>query len=170
MKKLELRTLVLMGLFIAMSFVGAMIKITGFSIAFDALPAFFAAVFLGPVYGGVVGLIGHLFTSGMAGFYLSLPIHMTIAVMMFVSCTVFGMVYRINKKKVTKVLAVIAGIIMNGPISLGVTAFVLSFSAGREAAMGMFGAMLVPLLIGASVNVILAALIYEMAKDRTKFL
>lgn len=170
MKKLDIRTLVLMGLFIAMSFIGAMIKITGYSIALDALPAFFAAVFLGPVYGGLVGLLGHLFTSGMAGFYLSLPVHITIALMMFVACYGFGWVYSLNKKTTTKIAGIATGIFLNGPVSLGVTALILSFSIGMEGAKGMFLAMFLPLLIGASVNVILGSVIYELVKDKTKYL
>ncbi len=170
MKKLDIRTVVLMGLFIAMSFIGAMIKITGYSIALDALPAFFAAIFLGPIYGGIVGFLGHMFTSGMAGFYLSLPVHTIIAIMMFLACFGFGWVYRLNKRFTTKLAGILTGILLNGPISLGVTAFILSYSVGKEGAIGMFITMLVPLIVGASVNVILSSVIYELVKDRTKYL
>lgn len=46
------------GVLIALSAVGALIKISG-TIALDSMPGFFAALFLGPSAGAIVGGLGH---------------------------------------------------------------------------------------------------------------
>ena len=87
MKNLDVKRLVVMALCIALSFVGSFLKISG-TIAFDALPAFYAAIVLGPLFGGIVGFFGHFFTALSSGFPFTLPIHLVIAVSMFFSCFV----------------------------------------------------------------------------------
>lgn len=163
MKKMNVKHLVLMGLCIALSYIGAMIKIQQ-TIAFDALPAFFAAILLGPIAGGIVGLIGHLLTALLSGFPLSLPIHLVVGGMMFVSCASFGFVY----KKSNKVVAVLVGVIMNGPISLAVAAIVFDLFITSGAGFGMFLGMILVLTIAAAANVILAVVIYELTKKYIK--
>lgn len=174
MKNLNVRTLVIMALCIALSFVGSFLKISG-TVAFDALPAFFAAIILGPVFGGIVGFFGHFFTAMSSGFPFTLPIHLVIAIMMFFSCFVFGLVY----KKLNPVLGIIAGIIMNGPVSLGVAAVALDIVFAKGAGMGMLNgeapflmftglSLGVVLTIAAGINVILATVIYERTKQYIK--
>ncbi len=51
--------LVMVALFCALSAVGANIKIMG-SIAFDSLPAFLAAILMGPAAGAIVGALGSI--------------------------------------------------------------------------------------------------------------
>lgn len=174
MKNLNVKTLVIMALCIALSFVLSFVKLGG-SIAFDALPAFFAAILLGPVFGGIVGFFGHMFTALSSGFMFTLPIHLVIAVMMFVSCYVFGLVY----KKTNAIVAIIVGILMNGPVSLGVAAFAMEIVFGKGAGIGMltgkvpflmfaglaFGVILV---IGSALNVILATVLYDRTKKHIK--
>ncbi len=77
------KKLVYMAVLIALSYIGSLIKITG-TIAFDSFPAFFGALALGGVYGGIIGFLGHLFTAFLSGFPFTLPIHLVIAVMMFI--------------------------------------------------------------------------------------
>lgn len=163
MKKMNVKYLVMMGLCIALSYIGAMIKIQQ-TIAFDALPAFFAALVLGPIAGGIVGLIGHMLTALLSGFPLSLPIHLVVGGMMFVSCASFGFVY----KKSNKVLAGIVGILMNGPVSLAVAAIVFDLFVASGAGMGMFLGMILILTIAAAANVVLAIVIYELTKKYIK--
>lgn len=59
---MKLRNLILTALFVALSFVGANMKIVG-SIAFDSMPGFLGALILGPLYGAAIGSIGHFLTA-----------------------------------------------------------------------------------------------------------
>ncbi len=89
MKDMKTRTLVIAAMLIALSFIGANIKISG-SIAFDSMPAFFGALVLGPVAGGIIGLIGHLLTAVFSGFPFGLPVHIIVAVMMYIAVHCLG--------------------------------------------------------------------------------
>lgn len=86
---MPVRRLVLLGLFIALSLVGANIKLMG-SIALDAFPAFLATLLLGAGPGMMVAFIGHLMSAFLAGFPLTLPLHLMIATMMMVTMGVYG--------------------------------------------------------------------------------
>lgn len=163
MKKTDVKKLVIMALCIALSYIGANIKITQ-SIAFDALPGFFAAILLGPLLGGAVGLVGHLFTALLSGFPMSLPIHLVIAVMMFVSCVSFGFIY----KKINPIAGVLVGIMMNGPVSLAVAAIVYDILIAKGAGYGMFAGLLVILTIAAAANIVLASVVYETTKKHIR--
>lgn len=117
---MKLRKMILTALFIALSFIGANIKIAG-SIAFDSMPAFLGALILGPVYGAVIGGLGHFLTAFTSGFYLSLPVHIIIMIAMAVTVYVFGITYRILlKKSITGAVIVssIAAVIINGPVTI----------------------------------------------------
>lgn len=50
--------------------IGANIKLMG-SVAFDAAPAFIGTLLLGPMYGAVLGIFGHLTSALLAGFPLT---------------------------------------------------------------------------------------------------
>lgn len=174
MKNVNVKTLVIMGLCIALSFIGSFLKISG-TIAFDALPGFLAAILLGPLFGGIVGFFGHLFTALSSGFPFSLPIHLVIAVTMFLSCYVFGFVY----KKVNAFAGIIAGIIMNGPVSLAISALAINLIIAKGAGSAMLSgqvpflmfaglSLALVLTIGATINIVLAAIIYERTKDYIK--
>lgn len=88
MKKTTLR-ITLLALFIALAAVGANVKIMG-SIAFDALPAFLAAMLLGSREGAIAGAAGHLFSALLAGFPMTLPMHLVIALEMAAICYLTG--------------------------------------------------------------------------------
>lgn len=170
MNNLDVKKLVTMALLIALSYVGSLLTIGGGSIAFDSLAGFFGALALGPLYGGIIGLIGHLFTAALRSFYLGLPLHLIVSITMFISCAGFGMVYKISTRKSSKVFGILVGILLNGPVALGASALFVAMSAGKEAGTGLFVALIVPLLIGAALNVIMAAVLYEFTKDQIKYL
>ena len=71
-KTISTKKLVLTALFIGLSVVGANIKVMG-SIAFDALPAFLAALMLGPLWRAAVGAPGPLLPAPQPGLPLTFP-------------------------------------------------------------------------------------------------
>jgi uncharacterized membrane protein len=160
---LSTKTLVIMALFTALSFVGSNVKIFG-TIAFDSLPGFVAALLLGPVHGAAIGFLGHLFTALTSGFPLSLPMHIVVAVSMAITMFGVGLTYNalLNKasERVVLVGAGIAGVILNGPVSLALSMAALAAMAGREAAMGLL--VLLPALAGgAAVNVVIGIALFK---------
>lgn len=164
MKTSSIRTkqLVMAGLFIALSFVGANIKIMG-SIAFDSLPAFLAAILLGPLWGAAIGFLGHMATALTSGFPLSLPLHMVVAISMALTMLGFGFVFRMLQNKavpwVNFLITSLVGTVLNAPISLGLSMLTLSLMAGKEAAMGLL-ALLPVLLLASVINIVLAFILY----------
>nr|WP_132251656.1 ECF transporter S component [Natranaerovirga pectinivora] len=148
------RQLAYMGLFIALSFVGAQIKIQG-SVAFDSMPAFLVALIISPVAGGIVGILGHMLTAVTSGFPLTLPIHMVVGVLMGITCYLFGYL----SKKGKKYIAVIVAFLLNGPISLGVSAYIM-YALGYEfAGVALFSFLIVPLSIAAILNIVIAVVV-----------
>ncbi len=149
-----------MGLMVAMSFVGANIKLPGpFStIAFDSFPAYFAGLLLGGIPGGVVGLVGHLMTSFLSGFPFGLPLHAMIGGMMFISVLVFSLV----TKKVNWMLGSILAVIVNGVLM----PIVLVLMPGFEWAMAM---AFIPMLTAASAVNVALAIVVNNAVSKTEF-
>ncbi len=146
---MRLRRFVVVALFVGMSAVGGFIKIpspTG-TVALDALPGYLGAVLLGGWGGALVGFLGHLFSAGTVAFPLGLPIHLLIAVQMAVFVSVFGFLYR----KKQRLLAVFAGILLNG---IAAPAMLIPIFGA-----GFFTAMLLPLIVGSAVNILLAAVL-----------
>jgi len=145
-------------LFIAISFIGANITVFG-TIAFDSLPAFLAALLLGPWYGAAIGFLGHLLTAMTSGFPLSVPLHLVIAVGMAVTMLGFGVSYRLLANKVSERLNITitgaVGVVLNAPVSLLLSMVALAVMAGREAALGLL-VMLPVLSLVSVVNIIVA--------------
>lgn len=150
--------MILMGLFVALSFLGSNIKIFS-TVAFDSFPAYFAGLFLGGVAGGVVGYLGHLMTSGLSGFPFGLPIHLVISVMMFVAVLLFSGV----SKKTNPVLGGIVAVIINGVVM----PVVLVLMPGFEWAMAM---AFMPMLIGVSAANVFLAVAVHVAVSKTGIL
>ncbi|MEW6662959.1 MAG: ECF transporter S component [Bacillota bacterium] len=149
------KTIARMGLFIALSVVGAFIKIpspTG-TVALDSAPGFFAAAAFGGGEAALIIALGHLVSSGIVGFPLTLPIHLLIAGQMAAFAYLFGFLVR----KTTGYVAVPVTTLANGvlaPLSM-VPIFGWPFFVG----------MVIPLLVGSLVNILLAFLVYRtMAK------
>jgi len=161
--RVNTKTLVIIALFIALSYGGSYIKIFG-SIAFDSFPGFLAALLLGPIHGAIIGFLGHLFTALTSGFPLSIPLHMVIAASMAITMLVFGYSYKalINKVSQTSTIIItgIVGIFMNGPVSLALSIATLAFLAGIEAALGLL-ALLPILTIASAINVMISITMYK---------
>jgi uncharacterized membrane protein len=155
--------MVIMGMMIAMAAVLAQFPLFG-SIGLDALPAFFTAALLGPVLGGIVGVIAHLLIAAFTGFPFTLPLHLIVAAMMFVSCYAYGVI----RVKHNRYVAIIVAIVLNGPISLGLVALVAQWMKAPFSGLPMFMALIIPLFIGAAINVVMADVIYGMIKERIK--
>lgn len=149
------KALTLSAIFVALSFIGAGIKLpspTG-TVAFDSAPGYMAALFLGPSYGALTSSLGHIFTSMNAGFPLSAPIHLLIAIEMAFFVAVFAI---IAKRNLT--LAVITATLLNGVLA---PASLLLFPGfGR----GFFTAIVIPLTVASALNLLLAALVYSLIK------
>lgn len=142
----------LMGLFIALSAVGAFIKVpspTG-TVALDSAPGFVAALLLGPGPGAFVAAMGHLLTSLFAGFPMTLPIHIIVALEMAVFAAIYG-----HMGKGNLVAAVIIVSLLNGVIAPA------TFIPMPQFGLAFFTAMLVPLLVASAANVIVSALVYK---------
>ena len=147
--KLSVKFITLCGIFIALSVVGAFIKPFGSSIAFDSLPAFLAASMLGPITGAITGLLGHLISSAIVGFPFTLPVHLIVAVEM----ALVMIIYAILSCKVNIVVSAIIAVILNG---IGATALLIPILG-----VPFFIAMVGPLTLVASINVILAVIIHR---------
>jgi len=150
------RSMVQIAMLIAISIIGASIKVQG-SIAFDSMAAFFAAIYINPLAGAVVGILGHLLSSAMAAFPMTLPMHILVSLQMFFFVYVFGWVY----KNVSKIFAIIIVTILNGPVG-ALMAVPLSLVLGLPfGGWPLFMAIWIPLTIASLVNIILATIIYE---------
>jgi len=164
-RKKALLTLILCAIFIALSYALANVKIFG-TIAFDALPAFLAALILGPRYGAAVGALGHLFTSLLSGFPFTLPVHLLVALMMAVCVFVFGVVYgKVAPRH--RLLACLASgaaaVAINGPACILVLSPLLGPMLGGRAGLLAFLAILTA---AAAANVALALVLHELLTKR----
>ncbi|HLR21283.1 MAG TPA: ECF transporter S component [Tissierellaceae bacterium] len=151
--------LVYIATLIAISFIGSLIKIQG-TIALDSMPGFFAALYLDPLSGALVGGIGHLLTSLTSGFPLTLPIHLIITLQMAVFIYIFGLIY----KNVNGIIASIIAIILNGIGATLILAPITVWIGLPLSGTGFIYAMALPLTIASAVNVILAVIIYKVIK------
>jgi len=159
MRNQKIKQLTLMGMFIALSAVGAVIKVpspTG-TVALDSAPGFLAALILGPSYGAAATALGHLFTSFFTGFPLTIPIHLIISIEMAIFAAAFAYFKRFNLPT-----AVVATSILNG------FAAPASLIPLPGYGIGFFSAMLFPLIIGSTINIFAAALIYKAISISTK--
>jgi len=137
--------------FIALSIVGALVKIPSplGSIAFDSAPAYFSAVAFGLYEGVLVAIIGHLASAYVAGFPLSLPIHIAIGIYMAFAVSSF----RIVTKK--------AGLIAGGIIAVVVNGIFGSFLVFPVGGMGMVIAVMPFLTLASFANIFIAGVAYN---------
>lgn len=154
MKRKTLR-ISMLAIFIALAAVGANLKIEG-SIAFDSLPAFLAAMLMGGPEGAVAGAAGHLFSALLAGFPLTLPLHLVIAAEMGLICFAVGEL--VNKRGLPVWLGTVIAFVLNSFISPAVLIVWPGF--GWSACL----ALLLPLTIGSAANTVGAALLYFALK------
>lgn len=154
------KKIVLTALFIALSFVGSNLKVMG-TIAFDSMPGFLGAVMLGPLYGAIIGGVGHFLTALTSGFPLSLPVHLITMIGMAVTMAAFAFVYKFISRKnqlIGMILSTIVGVIINGPLTLLVLTPLLLPIMGKA---GILGLMPVLSLV-AAINAIVALAVYKL--------
>ncbi|NRD79321.1 ECF transporter S component [Bacillus sp. BRMEA1] len=152
--KISVKLLSWLAMLIALSAVGASIKIPSpvGSIALDSFPAIMAAAILGGGSGAVVGSLGHLVSAELAGFPLG-AMHFLIAAEMAVLVWLFGIIYKRNQK----LLAAVIFVLGNG--LLAPLPFILLIN--KE-----FYIATVPFLLVASViNVVLALVVIPKMKS-----
>lgn len=147
------KKLSLLALFIALSVIGASIKIPAFitSIALDAFPAMLAAVLLGGKRGAIVAAFGHLVSALIGGFPLG-PMHLVIAVEMAVIVWCFSLIYQSGKKTTAGLFFVL----MNSFIA----PIPFIFMLGK----GFYFTIWPSLLVGASFNTIIALILIPRFK------
>jgi uncharacterized membrane protein len=145
---MDVRKISAIAIFIALSAVGAMIKIPSpiGSIALDSFPALLAAVILGPVSGAIVAGLGHIISAFIGGMTLG-PFHFLTMVEMAVLTWLFSILY-INGKKVG---AFFLFFISN--------AFVLALPFAFLISPGFYTLLVPGLTVAAAVNVVLAVLL-----------
>lgn len=145
---MDVRKISAIAIFIALSTVGAMIKIPSpiGSIALDSFPALLAAVILGPVSGAIVAGLGHIISAFIGGMTLG-PFHFLIMVEMAVLTWMFSILY-INGKKVG---AFFLFFISN--------AFVLALPFAFLISPGFYTLLVPGLTVATAVNVVLAVLL-----------
>lgn len=154
----RLMRIVLAAVFLALCVVGANVKLMG-SIALDSFAAFLGAIVLGPVDGAVLGFFGHMISALLAGFPLTLPIHLIIGVLMAICMAAFGYIRkRFGRDKLSAILVsdVIAYVI-NVPLEL-----VLMYPLLK----GTIVAFFLPLTIATIVNLVICEILYKIFAKR----
>jgi uncharacterized membrane protein len=147
------RKMSLLALFIALSVIGASIKIPSFvgSIALDAFPALLAVVLIGKKNGAMVAAFGHLISAYFAGFPLG-PMHLVIAVEMAVLVWCFGIIYQTGKKRIAGLFFILTNSFL-APLPF-------IFMLG----IGFYASILPSLLVGATLNTIIALILIPRFK------
>src|SRR5690625_256412 len=138
---LSARKMSLLALFIALSVIGASIKIPAVigSVALDVFPALFASVLIGKRTGAVVAGLGHILTALLGGMPLG-PLHVVVAAEMAVIVWFFGLFYQTGKKGVAGLFFIIT----NG--------FIAPLPMLLFFGVGFYVAVLPSLFIGAIIN------------------
>lgn len=161
---MKTKKLILTSLFIALSIIGANIKLMG-TVAMDSMPGFLATLILGPIYGAIIGALGHFATALLSGFPLSLPVHIIISVDMALTMFVVGVLFKgllVRGKWVAMLSSAIAGILLNGPVSILMLWPILVPVMGKAALIAM-----TPLLtIAAALNLTFSFTIYNVLAKR----
>ncbi|MGD6848143.1 MULTISPECIES: ECF transporter S component [Rossellomorea] len=147
--KSNLRTLLLLSLFMAFSAIGGMVKIPAVigTIALDSMPALLIASLYNRRWGAIVAGGGHLLSSLYVGFPLG-PFHVLIAIEMAFFVWVFGYVFAKGKR----VLAAILFFIGNGLLAGIPFIFILNPS--------FYYAIIPSLLIASFINLTVAHFLY----------
>lgn len=148
------RRIARMAIFIALSVVGAFIKIpspTG-TVAMDSCPGFFSALAWGYLEGGIVIALGHIATAASVGFPLGI-LHILIAILMVIAAALFRFGGTVLPKKwgINLIVAILLGGTFNGLMALIMTPIL---------GWGLAIAITPSLLVASYVNTIVAAIAY----------
>ena len=144
------RRLAFLGVLIALSVVGANIKLGPWSIALDSTPGFLAALIFGPAAGALVSAAGHLAVAVATGFPLTPVFHLFVAVTM----AGVGAVGGLTAARFGRPVAAAAIVIANGVVAPALLSL-LPNPMGRA----LFMAMVLPLTLAAAVNALLALML-----------
>ncbi|MGD9474489.1 MAG: ECF transporter S component [Eubacteriaceae bacterium] len=165
--KISTKQLVFTALLIALSFIGAQLKIFG-TIAFDSLPAFLGTFLLGPVYGAVIGFAGHLLTSATSGFPYTFPVHFLIGIGMGVTMVatwfIFNLFNKRNQTNIGLIVSVLVAALFNGPILSLLCAPLLVPMLTWAGVIGM----MVPLALVGGINAAFAAVVFRAIPSSLK--
>ena len=144
----NIKTLTIMAMLIALSAIGSLIKVFN-TVAFDSMPGYFAALFLGGWQGALVISLGHMLTALTSGFPLSLPIHIYVAIQMAIYSYLFKLFY----DKFNIYIGIAIATILNGPLA--------ALSMVPIFGWGFFTALVIPLTVASFLNILLAVLVYK---------
>ncbi|MCF6137477.1 ECF transporter S component [Pseudalkalibacillus berkeleyi] len=147
-----------LALFIALSVIGASIKIPAVvgSIALDSFPALVAGALIGNIPGAVVAACGHLLSALFVGMPLG-PMHIVVALEMAILVYLFSVLYRNGNK----ILA--SGSFFFGNVFLAPLPFL--FLIG----VSFYTAIVPSILVATAVNVCIAALITPRLQSYMSF-
>lgn len=152
------KRIAIIAIFIALSAVGAVIKIPSplGSIGLDSFPGYFCAFAFGYPEGAIVIAIGHILSAAVAGFSLTVPLHLAIAVSMaIVACIVRFIAVKCGKIGI--VLAAIVGTVLNS--------FVLGFWLLPLGGWGLYVGATPSLFVASLVNAVIAAVAYYALRN-----
>jgi len=146
-------------MFSALTVIGSFIKTPSPipSVAFDSSPGFFAALYFGTIDGALVCGIGHIVTSVISGFPLGI-FHIPIAIGMALAGAAIAIVNKLNKKW-GFIPALIVGVAIN------TASVVFAVPVITWAGAITFTPLL---LLGASLNAIVAALAYVALRGKLR--
>lgn len=147
-RKMKGKKINILAIFIAISVVGAFIKIPSFigSVALDSFPSLIAGVFFGGLAGGMVAAFGHLVSALIGGLPLGM-FHLFIALEMFILVVMYTKIYHMGNKIVSYLFFVLAN------------AAILPLPFLWLLGKGFYISMIPVLLIGAVLNGIIAQLL-----------
>lgn len=159
-KSSEVRKLCFSAILIAISVILANFPIFS-SIALDSMPAFVGGIIISPVVGGIIGLLAHLFVALRTGFPLSLPVHILVALEMFVVVYITSIIF--NRGKV--ILAGIVGTLLNGIGFTFITGVFIYFVLGGMNPIDFLKLLGLPLTLASLVNIVIAFIVSKGLKN-----
>lgn len=153
------RRIARIAVFIALSVVGAYIKIpspTG-TVAMDSCPGYFSALSWGYVEGVIVIALGHIATSASVGFPLG-TLHLLIAVLMMIAAALLRLgqtKFPVTAGRLNLIIGVIIAATFNGLMGF----FFVPFFG-----LGFAIAMTPSLMVASYIDVIISALAFEIVR------
>lgn len=160
LKSSEVRKLCFSAILIAISVILANFPIFS-SIALDSMPAFVGGIIISPVVGGIIGLLAHLFVALRTGFPLSLPVHILVALEMFVVVYITSIIF--NRGKV--ILAGVVGTLLNGIGFTFITGVFMYFVLGGMNPVDFLKLLGLPLTLASLVNIVIAFIVSKGLKN-----
>ena len=149
---MNIRTITVYALLIALCAIGGQIHFGVYSIGFDSSPAFVGALLLGPVAGAVLGVLGHLATAASTGFPLGVPIHVAVAIIMAGTGASIGYIAKRMTSSFSYIISGIVGYIVNVGIGLAVIAWMMQSTE-------VVAILFVPLSLAYALNYVGAAIV-----------